>query len=90
MQDLLLIIILAATFLFGWLLMRKVDIFMEECMEEQDGLQADDMHRERSVLFEMKEKGRMCYNGTGWGSRPRRKPDGSVKTKPGSAPESNQ
>lgn len=37
MQDLLLIIIVMATFIFGWLMMRKVDIFMEECRRDQTG-----------------------------------------------------
>lgn len=37
MQDFLLIIIVLATFIFGWFIMKKVDIFMEECRREQTG-----------------------------------------------------
>lgn len=35
MQDFLLIIIVLAAFIFGWFIMKKVDIFMEECKSSQ-------------------------------------------------------
>ena len=42
MQNFLLIIILLTTFVFGWFIMKKVDIFMEECRREQtDRFQTD-------------------------------------------------
>lgn len=37
MQDFLLILIVLATFIFGWFLMKKVDIFLEEWQREMDG-----------------------------------------------------
>lgn len=44
MQNFLLIIILLTTFVFGWFIMKKVDIFMEECRREQtDRFQTDGM-----------------------------------------------
>lgn len=37
MQDFLLIMIMLATFIFGWFLMKKVDVFLEEWQRAQTG-----------------------------------------------------
>lgn len=36
MQDFLLLTVVLTTFVFGWFLMRKLDIFLEENREEED------------------------------------------------------
>lgn len=37
MQDFLLVIIMMAVFIFSWFLMKKTDIFLEECQRAQTG-----------------------------------------------------
>lgn len=44
MQDFLLILIVLATFIFGWFLMKKVDIFLEEWQKEMSGQHETESH----------------------------------------------
>lgn len=75
MQDFLLLLILLATFIFGWFLMKKVDILLEEWQMEQTGQHETEGH---GIMKQNDE--------TDAG----REPDGTAKTKSGSALAVNQ
>ncbi len=90
MQDFLLILVMLAAFIFGWFLMKKVDIFLEEWQKEMNG--QHETEEQKIIMSNMYDgiKGQYATMKREGENAARRKPGGIVKTKPGSAFESNQ